>query len=65
MYVNRTICVPNHANRRTFVNHRIGLPNDCNSGISPEECHEATASVYTAAVAAAAVDDDDGGDDDD
>ena len=33
VYVNWTICVPNHANRRKFVNHRIDLPNDCNSGI--------------------------------
>ena len=26
VYVNWTICVPNHANRRILVHHRIGLP---------------------------------------
>ena len=28
--------VPNHANRRNLVNHRISLPNDWNSDISPK-----------------------------
>ena len=35
VYVNWTICVPNHANRRKLVNHRLGLPNDYNSHLSP------------------------------
>ena len=34
VYVNWISCVPNHANRRKLVNHRIGLTNESNTGIS-------------------------------
>ena len=31
VYLNWKICVPNHGNRHKLVNHRFGLPNDCNT----------------------------------